>query len=145
MSNPEPPPGSGISVRMTPKQCTDLLERLRDDDTFRKKVVSDPNAALAPYGIEISEQLLGSEIKLPTPEKIQGILDCIGSKRSKAPLGALPYNIFGVFEIFMASAGGGFKSLPETKPKGRTKIGEPIDIPPRKEKPFRRPYRRSSE
>jgi putative modified peptide len=62
-----------LTIRMTPKQARELGDRLADDDDFRERVMSDPQAALSDYGIEIGGPLVPETVTLPAKERIRDL------------------------------------------------------------------------
>jgi putative modified peptide len=57
-----------------PDRAQELLERLAIDFNYRQLLESNPVAALAEYGIEISRDKLPDVIDLPAPHQILRVL-----------------------------------------------------------------------
>ena len=60
-----------IKGKLTPEQLDTLLDRLGHDDAFREKLLGDPNAALAEYGLELSPAALHKPRKLPSKDELK--------------------------------------------------------------------------
>jgi putative modified peptide len=68
-----------IQISMTPSQADELLEKLADDDDFRRELEADPQGVLARYGITVPEQVLQGETILPPKEEVQDALSQMGT------------------------------------------------------------------
>lgn len=66
-----------ISANITRGDARDLINRLAEDEDFRKEFETDAQRVLHDNGIEVAAQSLPEEIRLPDPEAIRDFLSIV--------------------------------------------------------------------
>jgi putative modified peptide len=77
-----------LRIDMSSKQATALLERVASDDAFRSELESNPEEALAQYGI--SAKGLEGRVSLPSPDEVRRFQD-LASSASPGTAQGLPF------------------------------------------------------
>jgi putative modified peptide len=68
--------GTQIQVTMTatPSDAREFLELLAGDDDFRARVEAEPQAVLAEYGIQVTDESFPDTVTLPDKTEIENVL-----------------------------------------------------------------------
>jgi putative modified peptide len=94
-----------ISIRISPEQCLEFLDRLAGDDDFRAEFARDAGGVLRRYGIDVSPEGIPDPVELPPKKEIEEVLreveqqDKLGKARPQTlgyevlyrALGAMPF------------------------------------------------------
>ena len=84
-------PEKWVRITTSPEQSANFLDRIVGDEEFRARVEQNPRHVLKEYGIELSPGSVPDEVKLPSPEQIEKLLDDAREESLLGEYGGAPY------------------------------------------------------
>ena len=89
-----------ISVDLSSNDALDFVERLTEDDAFRRELEQNPQEVLARYGVEVTPEMIPSDLRLPDKEHLRELRSEIAAGRFR--IGFEPDQLFYPFFIFLS-------------------------------------------
>lgn len=99
--------GNRVHISLTPEQAREFVQALAEDDEFRDRLSEQPLETLADYGIQIPQEMIPSEIVLPSKDEAREALNSIdqGQELRLQPTGFLLSFLAWPFLILLGEGG----------------------------------------